>query len=197
MFTGIVEKSVPVLSIAPRALALRIVIQNIWPDIQHGQSIAINGVCLTVANFSPDQIAFDVIQETLDKTNLGLLKQSDRVHVERALRMGDRLDGHFVQGHVDCTGNLKSQISNSDEVRLTIDAPPGIAKYLVSKGSITVDGVSLTLAAVRENDFDVALIPMTLQLTLLGQRKIGWPFNLEADVLSKTIVSHLERQSSK
>ena len=152
-----------------------------------------NGVCLTVAEIMPGELGFDVIPETLKKTNLGLLKAGDEVHVERSLRVGDRLDGHFVQGHVDGTARLVEQINNDQEWRLRIEAPADLAKYLTPKGSVTIDGVSLTIADVRGKEFEVALIPTTLQLTTLGRRSPGWPFNLECDVLSKTVISWLER----
>lgn len=170
----------------------RLVLPTNWTDVKLGDSIAINGVCLTVADLSAGGIGFDVIKETLEKTNLGALKPGDSVNVERALRAGDRIDGHFVQGHVDGTGVLADQINSESEVRLTIHAPDHLAKFLAPKGSISIDGVSLTIASVNKNIFDVALIPTTLQLTTLGSREIGWRFNLEADILSKTIVNYLE-----
>jgi riboflavin synthase len=116
------------------------------------------------------------------------------VNVERSLRAGDRIDGHFVQGHVDGTGLLADQVNSEAEVRLTIHAPDHLAKFLAPKGSISVDGVSLTIASVKGNIFEVALIPTTLRLTNLGSRQTGWRFNLEADILSKTIVNYLEQR---
>jgi riboflavin synthase len=143
---------------------------------------------------APYEIGFDVIKETLDKTNLGLLTNGDHVNVERALCVGDRLDGHFVQGHVDGVAPLVKQIASETEWRLTIEAPPHLAKYLAPKGSICIDGVSLTIAALNGTQFEVALIPTTLNLTNLGKREIGWPFNLEADIISKQIVHFLEQR---
>ena len=195
MFTGIVEKHVPVIGIVAKPMAWRIWIQNTWSDLGHGESVAVNGCCLTIAELLPDCLGFDVIKETLDKTNLGSLKAGDRVNVERALRVGDRLDGHFVQGHVDGMGNLVNVVKSKDEVRLTVKAPGELRKYLVHKGSIAIDGVSLTIAAVTADTFDVALIPTTLQLTTLGDRPLGWPFNLEADIVSKHIVAWLEARA--
>ncbi len=194
MFTGIVEKSVHVQSVQQNPMSRRIVLESDWPDVRHGESVAVNGVCLTIAELQPGRLGFDVIKETLDKTNLGQLVVGGLVHVERAMRIGDRIDGHFVQGHVDCTGKLVSQIADEKEWRLTIQPPADLMKFMAPKGSITVDGVSLTLAEVGKDTFDVALIPTTLQLTQLGNRSIGWRFNLEADVLSKTIVAYLERR---
>jgi riboflavin synthase len=194
MFTGIIERTAKVLSATDGAMFRRLVIAADWTDVKPGQSIAVNGVCLTVADLSSGRVGFDVIKETLDKTNLGTLKAGDEVNVERSLRAGDRIDGHFVQGHVDGTGALANLIRSENEVRLTIEAPKELARYLSPKGSVSVDGVSLTIAAVKGNVFDVALIPMTLKLTTLGARKLGWRFNLEADILSKTVVNYLEQR---
>src|SRR6185436_12457799 len=129
----------------------RLVIAADWNDVKLGDSIATNGVCLTVAQLMPGVVGFDVIKETLDKTNLGTLRVGDEVNVERSLRAGDRIDGHFVQGHVDGTGLLVGLINNENEVRLSIEAPGEFAKFLAPKGSISVDGVSLTIASVNGN----------------------------------------------
>ena len=192
MFTGIVEKHVAVLEIIQKPMAWRIWVANTWTDLGHGESVAVNGCCLTIAEMTPERLGFDVIKETLDKTNLGQIKAGDHVNVERALRVGDRLDGHFVQGHVDGTGKLVSVVKSKDEVRLTVQPPAEMRKFLVHKGSVTVDGVSLTLAAVHKDTFEIALIPTTLGLTTLGDRQVGWSFNLEADIVSKHIVAWLE-----
>lgn len=198
MFTGIVEKIDRVIGIAKGPAFLRLTIVNSWPDVRDGESIAVNGVCLTVAEQGPGEVMFDVVKETLLRTNLGMLSMGDVVHVERSLRVGDRLSGHFVQGHVDGPAILVSQGSDAhDEWRLTLECPPDLAKYLIPKGSVALDGVSLTIAAVNGNRFDVALIPTTLQVTALGRREIGWPFNLEADVLTKTVVAMLERRGGE
>jgi riboflavin synthase len=196
MFTGIVERTLKIAAATDGPMFRRLVIAAEWNDVKLGESIAINGVCLTVAEITSEGIGFDVIEETLDKTNLGTLQSGDSVNVERSLRAGDRIDGHFVQGHVDGTGLLVHQIQSESEVRLTIQTPQHLAKFLAPKGSISVDGVSLTIAAVKDNVFDVALIPTTLRLTTLGTRSIGWRFNLEADILSKTIVHYLEQRQN-
>ena len=194
MFTGIIERTLRVAAIADHAGGRRIVLPNVWPDAAHGESIAINGACMTVAAIDPAGLAFDVIRESLDKTNLGTLNVGDAVNVERALRVGGRLDGHFVQGHVDGVGTFASKVATADEWRYTIEAPPGIAKYLSPKGSVCVDGVSLTIAALDGNRFDVALIPTTLDLTTLAAREPGYAFNLEADLIAKQIVTFLDRR---
>ena len=196
VFTGIVERTVHVVGTADGPMFQRLTLALDWTDVKPGESIAVNGVCLTAAEFAPGEIGFDVIQETLRKTNLGLLHAGDEVNVERTLRAGDRIDGHFVQGHVDGTAPLVAQVANDNEWRLTLEAPPALAKYLVPQGSICIDGVSLTIAGIDRNRFDVALIPTTLARTTLGRRPVGWPFNLEADILAKTIVSFLERREA-
>jgi riboflavin synthase len=193
MFTGIIEKTARVIGVADGKSFRRITIASDWSDVSLGQSVAVNGVCLTIAEIGVGNLGFDVILETLNKTNLDLINQGDDVHVERSLRIGDRLDGHFVQGHVDGTARLIGRIADDNEYRLRLQAPAHLAKYLVLKGSVTLDGVSLTIAAVDGDRFEVALIPTTLALTTLGRREINWPYNVECDCLAKTVISWLER----
>jgi riboflavin synthase len=194
MFTGIVEKSARVIGVSAGPRFQRLTLAADWDDVRLGESIAVNGVCLTVAELAPGELMFDVIQETLSRTNLGLLKKADEVHVERALRVGDRIDGHFVQGHVDGPATLLDLRANEREWRLRCRTAPDLAKYLAPKGSVCLDGVSLTVAAVQGDDFEVALIPTTVNLTHLARRPVGWPFNLEADIISKAVVTYLERR---
>jgi riboflavin synthase len=197
MFTGIIERSLRVVGVAQGPSFQRLTLVNPWPDVADGESIAINGVCLTVADQQPGELGFDVVKETLSRTNLGLLNAGDLVHCERSLRVGDRLSGHFVQGHVDGIARLIEQgTSGSDEWRLKLECPSELADYLTPKGSVTLDGVSLTIANVSANQFDVALIPTTLQISELGRRDIGWPFNFEADILTKTVVAWLAAHRS-
>jgi riboflavin synthase len=195
MFTGIIERTAKVAGVADGPKFRRITIAIDWNDVKLGESVAINGVCLTVAEI-PTQglLGFDVVKETLAKTNLGLLTSADDVHVERAMRMGDRFDGHFVQGHVDGTATIVKQIANGEEWRTTLEVPPGLAKFLAPKGSVSLDGISLTIAAIDRKRFEVALIPTTIRLTTLARRPIGWPCNFEADILSKTVVHFLEQR---
>ena len=192
MFTGIVEQTVRLARAEDRDGLRRIALPQMWEEVRLGESIAINGVCLTVAELGDDEISFDVIKETIERTNLGECRAGDEVNVERSLRAGDPINGHFVQGHVDGVGKLVAKIAGNPEWRMTIEAPAEIAKYLAPKGSICIDGVSLTIAAIDGNRFDVALIPTTLERTTLGRRDIGWQLNLEADFLSKQIVHYLE-----
>ncbi len=195
MFTGIVEKIVKVVDVRETPMYRRLVMATEWADVVPGQSIAINGVCLTASDVpGGGRVGFDVIAETLAKTNLGLLKAGDWVNVERSLKIGDRIDGHFVQGHVNGVAKLVNEIRSESEVRLVVQPPKDLAKYVVPKGSVAIDGVSLTVAAISGHNFEVALIPTTLKLTTLGDRPAGWPFNLETDILSKTIISWLEQR---
>ncbi|HSI34735.1 MAG TPA: riboflavin synthase, partial [Tepidisphaeraceae bacterium] len=170
-----------------------------WADHVLGESTAINGVCLTVAQMFDAEgtpaLAYDVIRETLEKTNLGGLRGGDVVHIERSLRVGDPVDGHVVQGHVDGVGKLVKQTATAEEWRLRVAPPAALAKYLVPKGSVAIDGVSLTLAEVTSEWFEVALIPTTLGLTNLGKHDVGYGFNLECDSTAKTIVTYLERMN--
>jgi riboflavin synthase len=194
MFTGIIEKSARVIGVIGGPKFVRLTVAVDWTDVRLGESVAVNGVCLTVAEFTPGALHFDVVLETLNKTNLGIVKSGDEVHVERSLRVGDRVDGHFVQGHVDGVATLLDQTSDEREWRLTCRCQPALSKFLAPKGSIALDGVSLTIAAVKDDEFQVVLIPTTVTLTALTRRPVGWPFNIEADIISKTVVSWLERQ---
>jgi len=192
MFTGLVERSARLTNSQPSTAGARLSIAHDWTDLTLGESIALNGVCLTVSAFNPTTAHFDAIPETLSKTNLGLLRAGDCVHVERALRMGDRLGGHMVQGHVDGTAKVLSQTASPSDWRLLARVDSAFARYLVPKGSITLDGVSLTLAHVDRNEFEIALIPTTLDVTQLGKRPVGYPLNVEFDMTVKTIVHYLE-----
>ena len=194
MFTGIVDRAADVIAAEDNPNGRRLTLALDWPDVRQGESVAVNGVCLTAATVEPGRLTFDVIRETLDVTNLGRLSAGDRAHVERSLRVGDRIDGHFVQGHVDGPATLIARTATDEEWRLRCELPASLAKYVAPKGSVCIDGVSLTVAATGGRWFEVALIPTTLQKTALGERPVGWPFNFEADVLSKTVVSWLERR---
>lgn len=187
MFTGIVETVGVVTGTTEieEGRRLQISVEG-WAPVPVGASIAVNGVCLTALE-SRGQIEVDVIPETLSRTNLGSLSEGDRVNLERAMTADGRFDGHIVQGHVDGTGTVESLDEDQRGVVMTIEAPADLMRYVVQKGSITIDGVSLTIAALDEGAFSVALIPHTLEITTLGLRKAGEVVNLEVDILSKYV----------
>ncbi len=195
MFTGIIERTVPIATVSDHPGGRRLAIGTRWGDERLGESIAVNGCCLTVAEIGRDHLFFDVITETLRKTNLGRLAAGDCVHVERALRVSDRVGGHFVLGHVDGTATLLDCAATPSETRLRLGTSAELARYVMPKGSVCLDGVSLTVAAHRGMEFEVALIPTTLERTVLGERPAGWPMNFEADILVKTVVTTLARMA--
>ena len=173
MFTGIVERTGRILR-----PGRRLEVETGWTDLVHGESIAVSGVCLTVARRSGSATRFDLVAETLRKTTLGGLRKGDRVNLERALRHGDRLSGHLVQGHVEGTGRV---VQSGRELRVETE----LADRMIPKGSITVDGVSLTIVDVEPGAFTVALIPTTRKITTLGRIRRGARVNLELDLLTK------------
>jgi len=195
MFTGIVETVGIIEGIEPGDDLTRLVVgaESIADGMKLGDSVAVNGGCLTVTSIRDGRFAFEAIPETMERTSLGDLKVGARVNLERAMRAGDRLDGHIVQGHVDGVGTVRQVIQDGNDVRLQIDCEPELADCVVEKGSIAVDGVSLTVAALLPSGFEVALIPHTLEVTTLSDRQIHDRVNLEADVLGKYVKRYLER----
>jgi riboflavin synthase len=193
MFTGIIEATATVARLDPKGGGARVTIETTrpLPKLVLGESIAVNGACLTVTGFRGRRFTVDVSPETLRRTTLGGLRPRDPVNLERALRMGDRLGGHLVQGHVDGTGTLEAITPDRDWSLYRFRAPNALAPYLVEKGSVAVDGVSLTVFACRGGRFSVALIPHTLAATTLGRRRPGDAVNVEADVLLKQIAAML------
>ncbi len=189
MFTGIVEELGTVESVELREGAARLVVRGpIAVDgTKPGDSIAVNGCCLTAVELTPATFAADVVAETLDRTSLGALAAGDRVNLERPVTLADRLGGHLVQGHVDGTARVVERVPATGGERVRVELPADLARYVVEKGSITVDGVSLTVAAVDAGTFTVALIPATLEHTTLGLRTAGDVVNLEVDVLAKYV----------
>ena len=189
MFTGIVEELGELVDREDLADAARLVIQGptVTSDARHGDSIAVNGVCLTVTDLGADTFTVDVMAETLRRTCLGELTPGSPVNLERALAVGDRLGGHIVQGHVDGTGTILARQPGDRWEVVTISLPGELARYVVEKGSITVDGVSLTIAGLDDASFQVSLIPTTLALTTLGTKQVGDLVNLEVDVLAKYV----------
>jgi len=154
-----------------------------------GDSVAVNGACLTAVAIDDDGFAVDAVAETLRRTSLGELRPGDRVNLERPMRLGDRLDGHLVQGHVDGVGRVASARAEGESTVLEVTAPPDLLRYVVEKGSVAVDGVSLTVAARLPEGFSVALIPHTMTVTTLGPQAVGRTVNLEVDVVAKYVES--------
>ena len=189
MFTGIVEELGHVVSLAhgPDSAVVRIRGPLVTADAAPGASIAVNGICLTVVELDADSFCVDVMAETLRRTCLGELTPGSPVNLERALAVGDRLGGHIVQGHVDGTGTILARQPGDRWEVVTISLPGELARYVVEKGSITVDGVSLTIAGLDDVSFQVSLIPTTLALTTLGTKQVGDLVNLEVDVLAKYV----------
>ena len=191
MFTGIVEELGTVAGIEDQGDAVRLTIDaaTVLDDAARGDSISVNGCCLTVASRDDGSFAADVMRETLDKTAIGALATGDRVNLERAVTPNTRLGGHIVQGHVDGTGAVRRRTRSEHWDLVEVEAPRDLMRYLVPKGSITVDGISLTVVDVLDDGFTVSLIPETLARTTLGFRRPGDRVNLEADVIAK----HVER----
>lgn len=157
-----------------------------------GDSISINGVCLTVVEKSGSILAFDVMNETLEKSNLASLSPGERVNMELSLRLTDRLGGHFVMGHIDGTGALESQEPDGNSVKIWFSVPETLTKYMIPKGAVSLDGISMTLVDVEKTRFSVCVIPHTQKVTTLGSKKPGDVFNIEVDMIGKFIKKHLE-----
>ncbi|UQX00206.1 riboflavin synthase [Streptomyces sp. RerS4] len=189
MFTGIVEELGEVTAVEQLAEASRFRLRGpvVTEGAKHGDSIAVNGVCLTVVETADGEFTADVMQETLDRSSLGALTEGSRVNLERPMALGGRLGGHLVQGHVDGTGEILSRTPSEHWEIVRIALPENLARYVVEKGSITVDGVSLTVVEAAADWFSVSLIPTTLALTTLGFKTSGDPVNLEVDVLAKYV----------
>ena len=189
MFTGIVEELGTVEAIEDQGDAIRVTIraQQVLSDAGLGDSIAVNGCCLTVSDRTDSTWTADVMQETLDKTSLGSARPGDPVNLERAATLQTRLGGHLVQGHVDGVGTVEARTPSEHWELVTISMPRELGRYLVDKGSVTVDGVSLTVVEAGEERFSVSLIPETLARTTLGSRQTGDRVNLEVDVIAKHV----------
>ena len=198
MFTGIIEEIGEVVDVEARgdSAVLSLSARTVAEDVTHGASIAVNGVCLTVTGWTTDEplshIEFDVMGETLKRSVLGTLRPGDKVNLERAVRADARLDGHVVQGHVDGTGVVLSRTPGDGWDAVRFGLPAELARFVAEKGSIAVDGVSLTVSAVGPDWFEVGLIPETLRATTLGGRQPGDPVNLEVDVLAKYVARLLD-----
>lgn len=194
MFTGIIqglgriekfERSTKTRSQAK----MRISLGKLGRGLRIGDSVAINGVCLTAINLAKGAAEFEMVGETIKRTNLGSLQSGDRVNIERSLKIGDRLEGHFVLGHVDGSGTILKIEKQPSQVQLWIALSRDLARYIAKKGSITVDGISLTVVDKTKDKFSVSIIPHTMKVTNLGFKKVGDKVNIETDVLCKYILS--------
>lgn len=193
VFTGLIQSIGTVRSASPTPSGVRLAIEGPGWALSHGESIAVSGCCLTVVDTSSNLMSFDAIPETLSKTTLGALAPGSKVNLERALQVGDRLGGHFVQGHIDGLGTVE-RVQTSPNWRVWVRLPAPLMKFMAPKGSICIDGVSLTLAEVNAaaSTIAVALIPTTLELTTLSTLTRGQHVNIEADPIAKSIVNYLE-----
>ncbi|MFI1016985.1 riboflavin synthase [Streptomyces sp. NPDC020965] len=189
MFTGIVEELGEVTAVENLGDSSRIRLRGplVTDGAKHGDSIAVNGVCLTVVETGDGEFTADVMAETLNRSSLGVLAAGSRVNLERPTAVGDRLGGHIVQGHVDAVGTIAERTPSEHWELVRISLPAGVARYVVEKGSITVDGVSLTVVDAGSDHFTVSLIPTTLALTTLGRKQPGDPVNLEVDIIAKYV----------
>lgn len=189
MFTGLIEEIGKVQSVVKSTKSAKITIKanKVLEEIKLGDSISTNGVCLTATEFTANNFTVDVMAETMRRSNLHRLSPGDEVNLERALKVGDRLGGHIVSGHIDGMGTIANYENEDNAVWITITASPEILKYIVQKGSIAIDGISLTVAYVDETDFKVSIIPHTKEVTTLLRKKIGDIVNLECDLVGKYI----------
>ena len=198
MFTGIVQTLGTVRSIRSGSAGYHLVLEA--PDLPRpladGCSISVSGVCLTVTRSDPRLIEFDVVPETVSRSTLGDSRPGDMVNLESALRAGDPMDGHIVQGHVDGVATVRDVREDGGGYLMQFDIDTDLIHFIVQKGSVTIDGVSLTVARVDDNGFAVALIPTTLEHTTLGRRRPGDKVNVETDIVARTIVSYLQRRST-
>ncbi|MFS0574754.1 riboflavin synthase [Sporosarcina sp. 179-K 3D1 HS] len=199
MFTGIVEEIGTVSSIqqGPNSLKLAIRCEKVLEDVNKGDSIAVNGVCLTVSDFSANQFTADVMPETVKATTLYTLRTGSRVNLERAMAANGRFGGHFVSGHVDGTGEIISIRKHDNAVYFEISIAPELSSYLIPKGSITVDGTSLTIFGVTEKGFIISLIPVTQEDSIVGGKKVGEKVNVECDMLAKYMEKLLAKKEEK
>lgn len=189
MFTGIVEEIGTVHSILPGAQSLKLVIEAkmVLQDVQHGDSIAVNGVCLTVTHFTTTRFHADVMPETFHATSLRTLRRGSKVNLERAMTVNGRFGGHFVSGHVDAVGEIISKHHVENAIYVTISIPSSLDLYMLSKGSVALDGTSLTLFDVQPSHITVSLIPHTQEVTILATKDVGELVNVECDLLAKYV----------
>jgi riboflavin synthase len=194
MFTGIIEGLGNIVRFDKKtsnrsAAKMTIHLGKIAQGLKVGDSVAVNGVCLTAINISKGITEFEMIGETIKKTNLGSLKCGDKVNVERSLKVGERLEGHFVLGHVDGVGIISKMEKQPNQVQIWIRVPKKLSKYIIQKGSVSVDGISLTVVDRLKDEFSVSIIPHTIKITNMSYKKVGDKVNIETDILGKYILS--------
>ena len=192
MFTGIIEEVGQVARIGGGSLVVNC--SKVIEDVHLGDSIAVNGGCLTVTHFDKSGFTADVMPETVRRTSLAELKKGSPVNLERALTLASRLGGHIVSGHIDGTGEIVKFADEGNAILMTVSADSSLLRYIVEKGSVALDGISLTVAKVTDSDFTVSLIPHTREVTNLGSKKTGSPINIETDVLGKYVEKMLQGQ---
>jgi riboflavin synthase len=199
MFTGIIEELGTVLRLerGSNSCQITILAPKVLEDVKKGDSIAINGVCLTVISFDREHFSADMMAETLAKTNLKDLNSGLRVNLERAVRLGDRMGGHLVQGHVDAVGTMAEQQTVGIAKIIRIKAPEELLNYLVHKGSVAIDGISLTVVDILPDSFTISIIPHTAKMTTLGFKKPGDTVNLEADIIGRYVEKLLKKSRGK
>ena len=197
MFTGIIEDLTAINKIKKFHDYWKISIISKFKDITIGASISINGVCLTVVDNNNNELYFDIINETLEKTNLKFLKNNDLVNIERCIKLNERLDGHIVQGHIECLGKLVSKNTIGGETKIKIKIDDEYMKYCIYKGSIAIDGISLTISNIDDNYIECSIIPYTLDNTTLKVREVGEYLNIETDMISKYVEKQLMNKKIK
>ncbi len=197
MFTGIVEEmgAITVMNKSLSGAKLTILASTVMSDLKIGDSVSVNGICLTVVSRSERDFSVEVSPETLSVTTLGGFAVGMPVNLERAMKLNERIGGHLVAGHVDGVGRIRSRQQDANAIVLTIDAPPEILRYCVAKGSITVDGISLTINSISEQGFSVAIIPHTAKVTILGLKQVNDTVNLESDLIGKYVERLLQERS--
>ena len=199
MFTGIIEEVGEVVSLVKkgRSAVLAVKCSKVKEDVRVGDSVAVDGVCMTAVKMEGEKIFFDLSGETLDRSTVRFLKKGGRVNLERAARLGDRIGGHLVSGHVDGVGKIAAKKKAGSGVELNVELPRELTRYLVEKGSVAVDGISLTVVKCRGNKFTIALIPHTLNATTLKDKGVGAPVNIECDQVGKYIEKFLGQGRGK
>ncbi|MEC7178076.1 MAG: riboflavin synthase subunit alpha [Candidatus Thermoplasmatota archaeon] len=194
MFTGIVQGvgEIVAKTTVNTVTSMTISLPNV-ENLAIGASVSINGVCLTVVSIDSNNVQFDIIDETIDRTNLGDLSVGDTVNIERSLKFGDEVGGHILSGHIFDTGIINSKSKKGDQMSLSILAPPSVQKYLTEKGYIAIDGISLTIGEINNGCFDLHIIPETMRLTILDSKEVGDIVNIEIDSSTQLIVETIER----